>query len=44
MRDFTEDDRAQLTSYLDRMRQALTKLEERADDVAAQATPRHRKD
>ena len=44
MRDFTEDERAQLTSYLDRMREALTELGERADDVAEQAAPRRRKD
>jgi len=43
MRDFTEDERVQLTSYLDRMREALTGLEERADDVAGQAAPRRRK-
>ena len=44
MRGFTEDERAQLTSYLDRMREALTELGERADDVAEQAAPRRRKD
>ena len=44
MRSFTEDERAQLTSYLDRMREALTELGERADDVAEQAAPRRRKD
>ena len=43
MRGFTEDERAQLTSYLDRMREALTELEVRADDVAASAAPRRRK-
>jgi len=44
LRDFTENERAQLTSYLDRMREALTELGERADDVAEQAAPRRRKD
>ena len=44
MRSFTEDERAQLTSYLDRMREAQSELEERADDVTAQAALRHRTD
>jgi DNA-binding MarR family transcriptional regulator len=43
MRGFTEDERAQLTSYLDRMREALTELEVRADDVAVSAAPRRRR-
>ena len=43
MRGFSEDERAQLTAYLDRIRAALTELEERADDVVASAQPRRRK-
>jgi len=43
MRGFSEDERTQLTAYLDRVRAALIELEERADDVVSSARPRRRK-
>ena len=43
MRGFSEDERAQFTAYLDRVRAALIELEERADDVVSSARPRRRK-
>jgi DNA-binding MarR family transcriptional regulator len=42
MRGFTEEERVQFMSFLDRMRAALADVEPRADDVAASAAPRRR--